>query len=85
MYKVNGEFFACGITDSDRVPSTEGGIHNLAYLVLLNRLSTFAQNFTVEFLKLFSTHSIHIVVWETSPLILGNKKQCHKSFRSASD
>ena len=28
MYKVNGELFSCGITDSGRVPSREGDIQN---------------------------------------------------------
>ena len=30
MYKVNWELISCGITDSDRVPSREGDIHNFA-------------------------------------------------------
>ena len=48
-----------------RVPCREGDIHNF----LLNGLSKFAQNFTVGILKLLSTYRIHIVVWETSPLL----------------
>ena len=47
MYKVNGELFSCDITDSGIVPSREGDIQNFAWLVLLNGLSKFAQNFTV--------------------------------------
>ena len=39
---------------------------------LLNGLSKFAQNFTVGFLKLLSTHQIHIVVWGNFPF-----KQIH--------
>ena len=39
----------------------EGGIQNFA------QLSKFAQKFTVRFLKLLSTHPIHIVVWENFP------------------
>ena len=30
MYTVNGELFIYGITDSGRVPSREGDIHNFA-------------------------------------------------------
>ena len=63
MYKVNGELFSCDITDSGIVQSREGDNQNFALLVLLNGLSKFAQNFTVGFLKLLSTHPIHIVVW----------------------
>ena len=55
MYKVNGQLFSCGITDSGRVPSREGGIQNLS------KLSKFVQYFTVGFLKLLSTPPIHIV------------------------
>ena len=60
MYKVNGELFSCGITDSGRVPSREGDIQNFALLFLLNGLSKFAQNVTVGYLKLLSTHPFHI-------------------------
>ena len=67
MYKVNGELFSCDITDSGIVPSREGDIQNFAQLVLLNWLSKFAQNFTVGFVKLLSTHPIHIVVWGNFP------------------
>ena len=35
MYKVDGELFFYGITDSGRVPSREDNIQNLAKLVLL--------------------------------------------------
>ena len=66
-YKINGELFSCGISDSGRVPSREGGIQNFISLVLLNGLSKFAQNFIVRFLKLLSTHPIHIVVWGNFP------------------
>ena len=59
MYKVNGELFSCDITDSGIIPSREGDIQNFAKLVLLNGLSKFAQNITVGFLKLLSTHPIH--------------------------
>ena len=61
MYKVNGELFSCDITDSGIVPSRGGDMQNFAELVFLNGLSKFAQNFTVGFLKLLSTHPIHIV------------------------
>ena len=54
MYKVNGELSSCDITYSGRVPSRQGDIHNL--------LSKSAQTFTVGFVKLLSTHPIHIVV-----------------------
>ena len=67
MYKVNGELFSCDITDSGIVLSREGDIQNFAWLVRLNGLSKFAQNFTVGFLKLLSTHPIHIVVWGNFP------------------
>ena len=67
MYKVNGELFSCDITDSGRVLSRKGNIENFAQLVLLNGLSKFAQHFTVGFLKLLSTHPIHIVVWGNFP------------------
>ena len=73
MYKVNGELktiFSCDITDSGIVPSREGDIQNFAELVLLNGLSKFAQNVTVGFLKLLSTHPIHIVVWVNFPFKL---------------
>ena len=67
MYKVNGELFSCDITDSGRVPAREGDIQNFVQFVLLNGLSKFAQNFTVGFLKVLSTHPIHIVVWGNFP------------------
>ena len=67
MFKVNGELFSCDITDSGIVPSREGNILNFAELVLKNRLSKFAQNFTVGFVKLLSTHPFHIVVWGNFP------------------
>ena len=67
MYKVNGELFTCDITDSGIVPSREGDIQNFAWLVLLNRLSKFAQNVTVGFVELLSTQPIHIVVWGIFP------------------
>ena len=60
MYKVNGELSSCDITYSGRVLSREGVIHNFA--LLLNGLSKSAQTFTVGFVKLLSTHPIHIVV-----------------------
>ena len=66
-YKVNGELFSCDITDSGKVPSSEGNIHNFSSLVLLNGLSKFAQIFTVGFVKLLSTHPIHIVVGGNFP------------------
>ena len=75
MYKVNGELFSCDITDSAIVPSREGDIQNSAYLVLLNGLSIFAQNFTVGFLKLLPTHLIHIVVWGNFPFNCTLKKK----------
>ena len=50
-----------------RVPSREGDIHNFAYSLLLNGLSKSAQTFTVGFVKLLSTHPIHIVVWGNFP------------------
>ena len=68
MHKVNGELYSCGITDSGRVPSREGNIQNVALLILLYGLLKFAQNFTVGFLKLLSTHPIHVVVvWANFP------------------
>ena len=67
MYKVNGELSSCDITYSGRVPSREGDIHNFAYSLLLNGLSKSAQTFTVGFVKLLSTHPIHIVVWGNFP------------------
>ena len=67
-YEVNGELFSCDITYSGRVPSREGGIQNFAWLFLLDGLSKFAQSFTVGFVKLLSTHPIHIAVWGYSPL-----------------
>ena len=66
IYKVNGEF-SCDVTDFGRVPSREGDIQNFALLVLLNRFSKSAQTFTVGFLKLLSTHPIHIVAWGNFP------------------
>ena len=51
MYKVNGELSSCDITYSGRVPSREGDIHN----------------FAVGFVKLLSTHPVHIVVWGNFP------------------
>ena len=75
MYKVNGELFSCDITDSGRVPSREGDKQNFAKLVLLNRLSKFAQHFTFWFLKLLSTHPIHNVVWGNFPF-----NGCNKPF-----
>ena len=62
-------FLFNGITYSGRVPSREGDIQIFAWLVLWNELSKFAQNITVGFVKLLSTRPIHIVAWETSPLI----------------
>ena len=35
MYKVDGELFFYGITDSGRVPSREDNIQNVAKLVIL--------------------------------------------------
>ena len=67
MYKVNGELSSCDITYSGRVPSREGDTHNFAYSLLLNGLSKSAQTFTVGFVKLLSTHPIHIVVWGNFP------------------
>ena len=67
MYKVNGELSFCDITYSGRVPSREGDIHNFAYSLLLNELSKSAQTCTVGFVKLLSTHPIHIVVWGNFP------------------
>ena len=61
MYKVSGESCASDITDSGIVPSREDDIQKVAKLVIFNGLSKFAQNFTVGFLKLPSTHPIHIV------------------------
>ena len=77
VYKVNGELSSCDITYSGRFSSREGDnrdmIHNFAYnhLELLNGLSISAQTFTVGFVKLLSTHPIHIVVWGNfnSPLM----------------
>ena len=68
MYKVNGELSSCDITYSGRVPSREGDIHNLCIITSLkwsypNLLTTF----TVGFVKLLSTHPIHIVVWGNFP------------------
>ena len=67
MYKVNGELFSCDITDSGRVLFREDDIQNVAKLIFLNGLSKFAQIFTVGFLKLLSTHLIHIAVWGNFP------------------
>ena len=67
MYKINGELSSCDITYSGRVPSREGDIHNFAYSLLLNGSSKSAQTFTVGFVKLLSTHPIHIVVWGNFP------------------
>ena len=67
MYKVNGELSSCDITYLGRVPSREGDIHNFAYSLLLNGLSLSVQNFTVGFVKLLSTHPIHIVIWGNFP------------------
>ena len=66
---VNGELSSCDITYSGRVSSREGNIQNciIAYSVLLNRLSKAAQTFTVGFVKLLSSHPIHIVVWGNFP------------------
>ena len=70
MYKVNGELFSCGITDTSRVPSREGDIQKFTKLVLLNGLSKFAQNFTVGFLKYcFLLTQSTLLLGETSPLI----------------
>ena len=70
MYKVNGELFLCGITDSGIVPSREGDIHNFAKSLFLNGSSKSAQTFTVGFIKLLSTHPIHIVVWGNFHVVL---------------
>ena len=67
MDKVNGELSSCDITYSGTVPSREGDIHNFALSLLLNGLSKSAQTFTVGFVKLLSTHPIHIVVWGNFP------------------
>ena len=66
MHKVNWELFSCDITYSGRVPSREAEIQNFTQLVLLNGLSKFAQNFTVGFLLLLSTHPL-IAVWGNYP------------------
>ena len=73
MYKVNGELFSCDITYSGRVPSREGDIHNFAKSLLLNGLSKSAQTFTVGFVKLLSTHAIHIVAWGNFPFNTQNE------------
>ena len=73
MYKVNGEMSSCDITYSGRVPSREGDI------LLLNGLSKSAQTFTVGFVKLLSTHPIHIVVWGNFPFNWGADKQKKKN------
>ena len=67
MYKVNGELSSCDIAYSGRVLSREGDIHKFAQSLLLNGLSKSAQTFTVGFVKLLSTHPIHIVVWGNFP------------------
>ena len=46
--------------------ATSTTLHN--HLELLNGLSNSAQTFTVGFVKLLSTHPIHIVVWGNFPL-----------------
>ena len=64
MYTKSMESLSsCDITYSGRVPSREGDIDNFAKSLLLNGLSKSAQTFTVGFVKLLSTHPIHIVVW----------------------
>ena len=52
--EVNGELFSCGITDFGR-DSIQRGQHT-------KLCTNFAQNFTVGFLKWFSTLLIKIVV-----------------------
>ena len=69
MYKVNGELFSCDITDSGRVPSREGDIQNFGIISSLERIIQICSNFywNIGFLKLLSTHPIHIVVWGNLP------------------
>ena len=67
MYKVNGELSSCDITYSGRVPSREGDKHNFAQSLLFNGLSKSDQTFTVGFVKVLSSHPIHIVVWGNFP------------------
>ena len=67
MYKVNGELFSCGITDSGRVTSDIGLQTKLCKIITLNGLSQFAATSTVGFLRLLSNRPIHIAVWGNFP------------------
>ena len=70
LYKVSGDLFPCGITDSGRITSREGDIGLQTTLQNYNfwmNKSQFALTFTVGFLKLLSNRPIHIAVWGNFP------------------
>ena len=67
MCKVNGELHVLLWYHRFWQSSVQRGQHTKVCIILLNGLSKCAQHFTVGFLKLLSTHPIHIVVWGNFP------------------
>ena len=72
MYKVNGELSSHILAEFHPERATYTTLHNHF------GLSKSAQTFTVGFVKLLSTHPIHIVVWGNFPFKFPNIFSCFK-------